>query len=213
MNRQRAQLAAAVAILALLAFAFWPSRYDRVKNLDSRGSTIVAFGDSLTAGVGASEETNYPARLGALTGLTIVNAGVSGDTTEDALARIQDDVLAQRPRIVIVGLGGNDFLRHVPIAATEANLRAIARQLQARGAIVVLLGFTFPTFGPGYGDMYENVAREEGCLLVPDVLDGILNNPKLKSDEIHPNAAGYALMAERIAGPLQKLKEKADGER
>lgn len=209
----RTQAAIAVIAAAAVLFALWPSGVGSVRNLESSGSAVIAFGDSLTAGVGASAGTDYPSRVAAATGIEIVNAGVSGDTTEDALARIEQDVLARTPRIVIVGLGGNDFLRQVPIATTEANLRTIVRRVQEAGAMVVLLGFSFPTFGPRYDAMYEKVADEEGCLLVPDVLDGILNDAKLKSDEIHPNADGYAIMAERIAAPLTKLKQKADASR
>lgn len=193
----------------LLAFACSPN----VRNLDSRASTVIAFGDSLTAGVGAKRGSDYVSRVAAKTGIDIVNAGVSGDTTADALARIDRDVLQRDPRIVIVGLGGNDFLRQVPVAKTEENLRAIVRKLQEAGAMVVLLGFSFPSFGASYETMYERVAEDSGCLLVPDVLDGILNDPKLKSDEIHPNADGYAVLAERVAEPLAELKERADANR
>ena len=190
----------AIAIVAvMLAWRFWPSSYSRVKNLESRGTNVIAFGDSLTAGYGASAGEDYPSQLATRIGVPVINAGVSGDTTESALARI-DDVLAQNPRMVIVGLGGNDFLRQTPMATTKANLHTIVQRIQAAGAMVVLLGFRFPTLGPDYGDMYEEVADEERCLLIPDLLDGILRDPKLKSDEIHPNGAGYALMAERVAG-------------
>ena len=136
--------------------------------------------------------------------------GVSGDTTASALARLDEDVLSQNPRIVLVGLGGNDFLQSVPLATTEANLRTIVRDIQRGGAMVVLLGFRFPSISANYESMYERVAGDERCLLVPDMLDGILSNPQLKSDEIHPNAAGYALMAERLETPLKKLIAKAD---
>lgn len=195
----------AAVLLILAVWALWPSPYSRVTNLDSRGSSVIAFGDSLTSGYGASAGEDYPSRLSAMSGVPVVNAGRSGDTTESALARIEDDVLSANPRIVIVGLGGNDFLRRVPVETTKQNLESIVRQLQAKGAMVVLLGFEFPSFGPDYGDLYEEVAEEQRCLLVPDLLDGILSDPKLKSDEIHPNAAGYALMAERVSGPLEKL--------
>ncbi|HEX7152634.1 MAG TPA: arylesterase [Thermoanaerobaculia bacterium] len=206
-------LRATTVTVALLVWWLWPSQYGRVKNLDSGGSAIVAFGDSLTSGYGASEGEDYPSRLAALVGKPVINAGVSGDTTDAAMARLDGDVLSRHPRIVIVGLGGNDFLRRSPIATTEANLRTIVRRIQGAGAMVVLLGYEFPTLGARYDDMYERVAEEEGCLLIPDLLDGILNTPTLKSDEIHPNAAGYQLMAERVSGPLAKLVKKADGAR
>lgn len=194
--------------MVLLALAAC-SRYDDVRNLDSRGTAIIAFGDSLTAGYGAAAGEDYPTRLSQLSTAGIINAGVSGDTTESALQRLEADVLTQNPRIVIVGLGGNDFLRGVPIAATEANLRSIVRQIQDAGAMVVLLGFRFPTLRGGYEGMYERVAEESGAFLIPDLLDGILSNPNLKSDSIHPNGRGYALMAERVDDPLRKLIEKA----
>ena len=196
---------------ALLLLACSP--YGSVKNLDSPGSTVIAFGDSLTAGFGAGEGEDWPSRVSSATQIEVVNAGVSGDTTDSALERLEEDVLARQPRIVIVGLGGNDFLRGIPIASTEATLRQIVRRIQQKGAMVVLLGFRFPNLSADYGAMYERVAEEEGCLLIEGTLKGILTDPKLRSDQIHPNAAGYALMAERIAGPLRKLVARANQER
>ena len=203
----------AIAIVAvMLAWRFWPSSYSRVANLDSAGVNVIAFGDSLTAGYGAGDGEDYPSRLAAISGIPIVNAGVSCDTTETALERI-DDVTSQEPRIVIVGLGGNDFLNGVPMAATETNLRAIVRRLQDAGAMVVLLGFKFPSLNTNYEKMYARVAEEERCLLVAGVLAGILKDPALKSDAIHPNAKGYELMAKRLSRPLRKLVKKADAAR
>lgn len=208
----RRQLAIGGAVLAVvLVWIIWPSKYSRVANLDSRGTNIIAFGDSLTAGYGASAGEDYPSRLSALIGTTVINAGVSGDTTDAALARLDADVLARDPRIVIVGLGGNDFLRGVPISSTETNLRTIIRKIHDSHAMVILLGFRFPSLSANYEAMYERVADEERCLLVPKILSGILTDPTLKSDEIHPNARGYQLIAERVAGPLQKLIRKAGG--
>ncbi|HVE72223.1 MAG TPA: arylesterase [Thermoanaerobaculia bacterium] len=197
-----------VALLLLLFAACAP----RVKNLDSRGTTVIAFGDSLTAGYGAGEGEDWPTRVSASTSVPIINAGVNGDTTESALERLEDDVLARDPRIVVVGLGGNDYLRGIPLEATEANLRQIVSRIHERRAMVVLLGFRFPSLNANYEAMYERVADEEECLLVERTMKGILTDPKLKSDQIHPNAAGYAVMAERIAGPLKKLVKRADAE-
>ena len=212
MNRRHLIILAAI-LAVLLAFLLFPSKYSRVRNLDSRGSNIIAFGDSLTAGYGANPGGDYPSDLAKLLGLEVINAGVSGDTTESALERIDADVLQRSPRIVIVGLGGNDFLRGSTPASTEANLRTIVKRIQSSGAMVVLLGFNFPSLGANWGAMYKRVASDEGCLLIPDLLDGIIGDPALKSDEIHPNAKGYAVMAERVAGPCRKLISKANGTR
>lgn len=205
--------AVAAIILVGLVWIVLPDSYSNVRNLESQGSEIIAFGDSLTAGYGAGEGDDYPSKLQAMTGVAVRNAGVSGDTTESALARLEDDVLNGDPRVVIVGLGGNDYLRSVPIDTTEANLRTIIQQIQLRGAMVVLLGFRFPSLTANYEAMYERVAEDEGALLVPDLLDGIMGNPSLKSDAIHPNAEGYEKMAERIEGPFERLVRKADSER
>ena len=199
---------AVVVVFVIAVWALWPA--PKVTNLGSKGSSIIAFGDSLTAGYGASAGEDYPSRLASIDNITIINAGVSGDTTESALARIDTDVLARDPRIVIVGLGGNDFLRSVAINTTEENLRTIVRKIQAAGAMVVLLGYRFPSLSVNYEKMYERIAHDEQCLLVPNVLSGIETNPQLKSDEIHPNARGYQLIAERVAGPVAKLIHRAD---
>jgi len=209
MRNARIAIPLAVVVLLLIVIA-WPSPYAKVHNLDSRGANVIAFGDSLTAGYGARPGEDYPSRLSALIGAPVVNAGVSGDTTQSALARLDNDVLARDPRIVLVGLGGNDFLGGVPIATTEANLREIVRKIEGAGAMVVLLGFRFPSLTADYESMYERVAKDEGCLLVPRILRDILNDASMKSDAIHPNARGYQLMAERIAGPCKKLIKRAD---
>ena len=200
----------AAALLLILIVIAWPSPYSNVRNLDSRGANLIAFGDSLTAGYGAGAGEDYPTRLSALIGEPVINAGVSGDTTGSALARLDADVLARDPRIVIVGLGGNDFLGGVPIASTEANLREIVRKIEGAGAMVVLLGFRFPSLTADYEAMYKRVANEERCLLVARVLRSILTDQSLKSDAIHPNARGYQLMAERAASPCKKLIARAN---
>lgn len=209
-SRKRTVIA---VLIALALWWVWPSSLSKVENLSSRGTNVVAFGDSLTAGYGAGPGEDYPARMASMVGREVMNAGVSGDTTESAAARLDADVLSRDPRIVIVGLGGNDFLQSVPIATTESNLRIIIEKIQGAGAMVVLLGFRFPSLTASYETMYERVARDAGSMLIPDLLDGILRDPALKSDDIHPNGRGYQLMAERVAGPVKKLIRKADASR
>ena len=209
MSRNLKITLAAVA-LAVLVWALWPSPFSRVRNLGSHGTNIIAFGDSLTAGYGAQPGEDWPSRLSATLGTPIVNAGVSGDTTQSALARIEADVLARDPRIVIVGLGGNDFLSNTAIETTETNLRTIVQRIEGSGAAVVLLAFRFPSISADYDAMYKRVAKSERCALIEGVLSGILTDQSLKSDEIHPNARGYALMAERLAPPMRELLKRAE---
>ncbi|HYC58746.1 MAG TPA: GDSL-type esterase/lipase family protein [Thermoanaerobaculia bacterium] len=210
-KRKKQAIAAGVAAI-VAAWLLWPSPYERVKNLASPNSAIISFGDSLTAGYGAGAGEDYPSLVAEHLGVPIENAGVSGDTTSSALARI-DTVLANNPRMVIIGLGGNDYLRGEAIATTEANLRTIVKKTQEAGAMVVLLGFSFPSLNANYASMYERVADDESCLLIDGVMKGILTDRTLKSDEIHPNARGYALMAERIAEPVEKLLREANSAR
>ena len=209
MNPRRSDWTFALFAAAVVLFAAWVAwrhySIGNVRNLDSHGTNVIAFGDSLTAGYGAQAGEDYPSRVSAATGITVINAGVSGDTTEAALARLDRDVLSRDPRIVIVGLGGNDYLQSVPIATTETNLRSIIDKIQSAGAAVMLLGFRFPSLTADYEAMYKRVAKDTQCLFVANVLAGILTHPELKSDEVHPNAKGYQLMADRIAGPLQRV--------
>lgn len=201
-----------ILIAAFLALAVWnllPPRQQQVRNLDTPGRAVVCFGDSLTAGMGAGPGEDIASRLGSALGRAVVNAGVSGDTTAAALARVPADVLAHGPGIVVVCLGGNDFLRGVPVERAGENLGAIVRAIHDSGAMVVLGGFSFPGLAADWAGMYARVAEREGCLLVPDLLAGIAGNPDLKSDSIHPNAAGNAVMAGRLEKPLRELMRQA----
>lgn len=170
--------------------------------------TLVAFGNSLTAGFGVPVHDAYPARLERLLRdhgyrYRVVNAGVSGDTTAGGLRRV-DWVLKARPRVVIVELGANDGLRGLPPERTKENLAHIIERLQASGIIVILAGMRVP---PNYGDAYAtafaaifpDLARRYHLTLIPFFLDGVAANPSLNlGDGIHPNADGYRVIVERI---------------
>ncbi len=199
-------------IAVFLVVAVWTllsPREREIRNIDTPGRSVVCFGDSLTAGVGAKPGEDIASRLGAALGRAVVNAGISGDTTASALARVAADVLVHRPGIVVVCLGGNDFLRGVPVETAGENLGAIVRAIHQSGAMVVLGGFSFPSLAGDWAGMYARVAEREGCLLVPDLLAGISGKPDLKSDSIHPNGAGYAVLAGRLEKPLRDLMRRA----
>ncbi len=166
----------------------------RIKNDEPRGELIVAFGDSLTAGTGAGAGRDYPAQLARLIGEEIVNAGVPGDTTARALARI-DQLIELDPRIVMITLGGNDLKKGVSRELAFDNLAEIVQRLQEEGALVIIGGLDLPFWGRGFGDAYRELARETGAVLVPNVLGDIFGRPNLMSDRIHPNGRGYEVMA------------------
>ena len=184
---------ALVAVLFLVAC-------DRAPTLPRLSShdVILAFGDSLTHGTGASEETAYPAVLASLTGHTVINAGVPGDTTTTGLQRLPAVLAEYRPRLVLLCLGGNDMLHQQPAATTENNLRLLVQTIRASGAEVVLIGVPEPKLFGGAPDFYARVARDMKLPLEDDAFNDVLKDARLKSDPIHANAAGYHRIAERL---------------
>ncbi len=186
--------------LALLAACERPPQLPRLNN----GDVILAFGDSLTHGTGATRDSAYPAVLSQLTGHTVVNAGVPGETTSDGLARLPGVLSEVRPRIVLLCLGGNDMLRRQDVNNTEANLRRMIQAIRASGAGVVLIGVPEPKLFSGPPDFYEKLADEFGLPYEGEIFDEVLKTPRLKADPIHANAEGYKIVAERLAELLKK---------
>jgi acyl-CoA thioesterase I len=181
--------------------------------VDGPGTTIVAFGDSITSGVGAGPGAAYPDALARHLGIEVINHGVPGDTAEAGLARVEE-VLADDPWLVILELGGNDVLRRVPPERTEAALRGILDRLAAARVSTVLVELEVP-FGGAWADVYPRLADDYDVVLIDDVLGDILTEPTLKADTIHPNAAGYERLAAALAAeiaPLVKARlERAGG--
>jgi lysophospholipase L1-like esterase len=183
--------------------------FDNVRNLRSTNEAIVCFGDSLTEGVGAIAGEDYPAVLSRELAFPVRNHGRRGDTTALALARLSE-VLVGNPRLVIVLLGGNDFLRQLPRAETKKNLAEMVRRIQDQGAMVAIAGMRLGLFTDEYSPIYEETAKQLGAFYIPQVMQGILTDAKLKSDPIHPNGAGYRLMGRRIAEKIRPLLREAD---
>lgn len=169
------------------------------------GTSIIAFGDSLVEGVGSTPGNDFVSVLSRKLNTPIINAGRSGDTTADALSRITSDVLNHDPKIVIVLLGGNDILGQVPKEIMFKNLAAIIDAIQARGAAVLLVGIRGGLFVDGYHSDFKKLAREKRVYYLSDALQSIFANPQYKSDEIHPNDAGYAIIADRIEAVLREM--------
>lgn len=164
----------------------------------------VAFGDSLTEGVGAAPGNDYPTRLGLALGLSITNFGRSGHTTADGLARLED-VAALTPRVVLLCLGGNDSLNNAPRAQTFANLGAIIDRLHRAGSFVVLIGVHSASLRDHNAKPFAQLAKEKQVFYIPDLLKGVLFKPVFMADAIHPNDAGYERIADRLAGELLPL--------
>lgn len=190
---------AAVFLAAALYLALRPSSDIPSGVSVPEDGVVVCFGDSLTYGTGSSPDMDYPSRLSAILGRPVINAGRPGDTTADALARLDQDVLSHAPSLVLLTLGGNDLKNRLPHDQAFANLGAIIGRIrQEAGALVVVGGIRMPFVGRDFADGYERVCRETGAVLVPDVYEGIFGRRELMSDPIHPNDEGYRIMAERF---------------
>ncbi len=202
----RPLLAALAAALALTAPAHAAER------------VIVAFGDSLTAGLGVTPEDSYPSRLQARLradgyAYRVVNAGASGDTTAGGLRRV-DWALKNRPDIVIVALGANDAMRGQDLSSVRSNLDAIVARFQKAGARVLVAGMEVP---PNYGAryaadfrrLYAEVARKRGAAFMPFLLDGVAGDPRLNlPDGIHPTAEGYRIVVEHLWPHVEPLLKR-----
>jgi acyl-CoA thioesterase-1 len=167
-------------------------------------AVVLAFGDSLTYGTGASEAESYPAQLASMTGRRVVREGVPGEVSAVGLQRLPGVLDAHQPRLLLLCHGGNDFLRRLPKAEAAANVRAMIRLAKSRGIDVLLIGtpeFGFLLTPP---DFYAEIAKEFAIPYEGEVLGKILRDSNLKSDQVHPNAAGYRLMAERVYELLKK---------
>ena len=167
-------------------------------------AVVLAFGDSLTAGVGANPGESYPARLETLIGRKVMSSGVPGETSAAGLARLPAALEEAKPQLVILCEGGNDFLQKLDEAQAASNLRAMVRLAQSRGAQVVLIAVPKPGLLPSPADFYAAIAKELAVPNEESALKKILTDNSLKSDLVHPNAAGYARLAEAVAALLRK---------
>lgn len=192
-----------VTLLLAVALAACGPKQPRLAPL-SANDVILAFGDSLTYGTGASEAESYPAVLAQLINRNVVRSGVPGETTEGGLARLDGVLDEHRPALVILSLGGNDMLRKVDEAVVRDNLRRIIQSIRARGAAVVLFGVPKPSLGAGAPEFYAELAKEFGIPYEGKVVASVLYSPGEKSDPIHPNARGYRRMAEAFAELLKR---------
>ena len=163
---------------------------------------VLAFGDSLTFGIGSTAGNGYVPVLERRLGIDIFNSGIPGNTTADALARLNASVLSRDPGIVIVLLGGNDLLRNVPLQTRISNITEIVERIRADGSQVILVGVGSGMIDPFNGAL-PDLASRTGSLYVPDVMNGIFGNADLMADSIHPNDAGYAIIADRIEPALR----------
>ena len=171
-----------------------------------RGATVLALGDSITYGTGSTPEASYPTVLASLSGWNVINAGVPGDTAAQALARLPALLAEHKPQLVLVSIGGNDFLRRAADAGVKANIRRICEQSVAAGAQVLLIAVPRPSLvSAAAGSLSDHVLYAELAdeLKLPLQRQGwseVLSDERLRSDQIHANAKGYERFARSVLG-------------
>jgi len=168
------------------------------------GAMVLALGDSLTFGSGATPDTSYPAALASLTGWRVVNAGVPGDTSAQALQRLPSLLQEHQPVLVLVSIGGNDLLRRLPEADTRANVQRICELARGAGAQVLLLAVPRPSVAAAITGslsdhpMYAELADALHVPLQAHGWSAVLADESLRADQIHANARGYAQVARNV---------------
>jgi acyl-CoA thioesterase-1 len=192
----------AILLVFIVACAGCGPKVPRIPQLGPN-DVIVAFGDSLTFGTGASESESYPAVLAQLINRKVVRAGVPGETTAGGLARLEEVIDEHRPKLIIISLGGNDMLRKVGDAEVRDNLRKILQTIRSRGISVVLFGVPKPGLITSAPEFYTELATEFNIPYEGKIVTDVLYTPSEKSDPIHPNAKGYRRMAQAFAELLK----------
>lgn len=204
---RRRQVCGGLVLLSFLPLAGCGRKAPRAQAVP-RDATVLALGDSLTSGVGASADTAYPAVLQRLTGWKVVNAGVPGDTSTQALARLPGLPQQHQPALVIVSIGGNDFLRRQGASTTRAQVRQICELVRASGAQVLLVAVPELSLLAAAGRLsdhalYADIADELKIPLHRKGWSAVLADARLRSDQIHANAAGYAEFAQGLVKTLR----------
>lgn len=169
-------------------------------NLDplEAGDVILAFGDSLTAGVGVNKKNSYPTVLDNLTGLEVINAGISGETTAEGLLRLPQTIEEYSPSLMILLEGGNDILRNADANQIKNNLEKMIQIAQQEGIQVVLIGVPEKSLFSNSAALYSELAKEYDLVFDSSLIGGLMRSPSKKSDAVHFNKQGYSFMAQEI---------------
>jgi acyl-CoA hydrolase len=175
------------------------------------GQTVLAFGDSVTFGTGAASREDWPTLLTELSGWRVINAGIPGDTAEAGKERIQALLDEHHPALVIIEIGGNDFLRRRPATEVKEDIRRMIQAAKRSGAQVALVAvpelslLAIVARKASDAALYRELGDEENVPVVHDVFADILSDPALRADQIHPNAEGYRKMAAGIYARLREM--------
>jgi acyl-CoA thioesterase I len=192
----------AVVVLLIVGLIAACTERPKLERLPS-DAVVLAFGDSLTFGTGASEPESYPAQLEALIGRRVVRAGVPGEVTAQALARLPGALDEHAPKLLLLCIGGNDFLRRLGNPQAARNVRDMVQLAKSRGVAVLLIGTPEPGFTVSPPAFYAGIAKDFRLPYEEGIMGRVLKDESLKADPIHPNARGYRIIAEKLAEMLK----------
>jgi len=193
-----------IAIAVILILFSFSQKETNIQPLNPQ-DTILAFGDSLTYGYNAKPEESYPTVLSHLSQYKIINAGIPAESSLDGLKRLPTLLQDKSIKLIILCFGGNDILQGLSMENLQSNLVSMIQMAKEKNIKVLLISVpNLNIFGLSAMALYEEVADEENIPLLSGTLSNILSQPSLKSDQIHPNALGYKIMAEQIYEKLQQ---------
>lgn len=184
---------------------FFHDRTWSIRNYPGQGSTVVAFGDSLIQGIGATEGNDLVSLLSKKANIEIINEGVSGNTTDDGLKRIDAVLEKHDPKLVILLLGGNDYLKRVPDEQVFKNLETVIQKIHNSGSMVLLLGVQGGVLRDNFKSRFALLAKKHQTAYVSNVLAGLIGKREFMFDGIHPNSLGYENIANRLYPVLTTL--------
>lgn len=167
-------------------------------------AVILSFGDSLTFGTGAEAANSYPAVLEKMIGRRVLNYGIPGEVTSEGLRRLPEILEREKPALMILCHGGNDQLRHLNLEQAEGNIRKMIQLARDKNIAVILIAVPAPGLTLSPPPLYRKIAKKMSIPIEENILSDVLAKTRLKSDLIHPNAAGYRMMAESIAALLRQ---------
>ena len=195
-----------LVFLAVICLFVTVGCYGKQEIQPKLNQTIVCFGDSLTQGTGSTNGKTYPYFLQKLTNLTVVNAGVHGDISQQGLERV-DEIFQFKPFMVLVEFGANDFFKKIPIARTKKNIETIIDKIQKTGAIAVIVS-TEDNQLPDLHKILVEISKNKQAPFISGILNEIWTDRSLFADDLHPNSVGYKIVAEKVYKSIQPLLKK-----
>lgn len=188
-------------IFALIIAGVYLTTNTKTPIILEQNTTILAFGDSLTYGIGADKNESYPEVLSTLLGVTVISSGVPGEVSQDGLARLPSVLEKTNPNILILCHGGNDILKKYSLSLTKQNLKTMIEMAQMKNIRVVLVGVPVWSgfLGIKTAKIYDELVDELDIDYEGDVLEDIISDIDLKADRVHPNNKGYQKIAQALA--------------